>query len=820
MRVACALLTILLACVQPAVADLYDRGEAIPLDKVIPANERGILCLTADGGGRIYGGTTGRAAHLFVCDPAKQEARSLVRFEGGVGFAHGLVRLPDGSLIGGTQADPTGVAVRTDPKAVGRLYRFHVAEGGHAKTTDLGVPIPGQGIYTLAYVPQADEVVGLTWPDGHFFTFDVKTNALKDHGAIAGYRTYETPRQAEEVSRATGRKVSYPRQVSRAIAVDPRTGAAYTAGTNGLLYRYDPASRKLEKLTLQLPATPGREPWTSLDAAVVYARTSQDEGDYSCLLGGTSEGHLLELRIFAKGGYQLRPRGKALAQPGVQGLVAVPSAGGSGQARGVYGVGGHAEGMPRAFFFSHGGATSSVTPGRVPIVDGQPSMVGFGALLADGQGNVYAGERDRIARLVRYRIDGGNEKVAKAARPKPAKPQAAVVEDAPNLDCHVVFAPEQTTTDGSGYTALEVGKDGQVYVGSARYGAYGWLLRFDPAKKPLFMDKVVNLQQLTGERLAGIHTQAKIHAKLVVGADGRIWFASKQGHEVFGTRPEYDDPDGYPGGHLCYFDPKTGFSRSVGILMRHEGLQGGAIDDARGKLYYRSEPKNHFLVYDLATGAVQDRGNLGAACRYMARDKHGAVWTVGRGRTLCRYDAETGYVEDVAIRLEGEGHYTPPYVIALGPDGKLIGCVAGHAWVMRFDVDTYKPGPFPEVTMRNIAPAAPPGMPVQNIHAGVFGKDGRFYYPLNTSLPDGGNKPKLQLRIMRYDPATQCVETVGVPNVVGLDEAKVRHTYTRGDKYGLEHMQGAAVGPDGTLYLMDIYPQLNVACFPRLTAPR
>src|SRR5205814_10008813 len=142
------------------------------------------------------------------------------------------------------------------------------------------------------------------------------------------------------------------------------------------------------------------------------------------------------------------------------------------------------------------------------------------------------------------------------------------------------------------------------YVGSARYGGYGWLLRFKPPVadapgSPLFMDKVVNMQQLTGERLQGINTQGKIHAKILVGADGKVWFASKQAHEVFDTRPEFEDPDGYPGGHLCYFDPKTGFSRSLGILQKQEGLMAGAIDDARGRLYYRSEPRDHFRVYDL-----------------------------------------------------------------------------------------------------------------------------------------------------------------------------------------------------------------------------
>jgi hypothetical protein len=140
---------------------------------------------------------------------------------------------------------------------------------------------------------------------------------------------------------------------------------------------------------------------------------------------------------------------------------------------------------------------------------------------------------------------------------------------------------------------------------------------------------------------------------------------------------------------------------------------------------------------------------------------------------------------------------------------------------MEFDIDTYKPGAFPEVVMRNAAAASPPGRPVQDIHAAVFGKDGGLYYPLNTTDPEGKtSQRKAHLRIMRFDPTTKEVETVGVPNVVDLDEAKVRHAYARGDRYIFQHMQGAAVGPDGSLYLMAIYPQLQVACFPKLTAPR
>ncbi|HZT83709.1 MAG TPA: hypothetical protein VFA26_25995, partial [Gemmataceae bacterium] len=529
-----------------------------------------------------------------------------------------------------------------------------------------------------------------------------------------------------------------------------------------------------------------------------------------------------------------------------------PKGDGEGTYNAVFGVAGTPDGMPRSFCFSHGASQSAVRPGGIPRVDGRLSMVGFGALVGDGKGNLWAGERDRIARLVRYPLDeasGGRKPPEerrkppdrlKSDRPKPSgglRPPLA--EDAPRLPCHVVFAPAGTTTDGSGYTAIEVGKDGKVYVGAARYGDYAWLLRFDPAASPTFMDRVVSMKQLTGERREGISTQGKIHAKIVVAGDGKVWFASKQAHEVFDTRPEYgEDPDGYPGGHLCCFDPKTGFSRSVGILKRQEGLMGGVIDDARGRLYYRSDPKGHLLAYDLKTGDVRDRGHVGSACRYMAIDKHGAVYLAGRGPFLCRYDPETDYVEDLRIKVEGEGGYSSPYVLAIGPNGKLYGVGVTHPSIMEFDIDKLQRGAT-EVVMRNAAPAAPPGYPVSDIHAAVFGKDGRLYYPLNTTGPvEKGGKPVQHLRLMRFDPAPLALpsppkggregrargarkaETVGVPQVVGLDEEKVKQAYARPGKFRLYVMQGAAVGADGTLFLMGISPQLHVACFPKLTAAK
>jgi sugar lactone lactonase YvrE len=789
--------------------DPFAHGEGISLERVIPANERGILCLAEDDKGRIYGGTTGRAAHLFVFDPRSNKVRSLARLDGGVGFAYGLIRLPDGSLIGGTQADPTGIATHTDAKAVGHLYRFTAKDDGPAKVEDLGVAVKGQGIYTLAYIAKTKEIIGNSWPDGHLFTYDLEKRKFTDHGAIAGYRPFETPQHAEDINRGSGQKVRYPRQVSRAIAIHDEFGAV-TGGADGYLYRYIPKTRKIEKMKLRMPAAKGREPWASLDAATFWER-----GRWTRMLGGTSDGYLFELGVLNDGECVLQSWGKGLTQVGIQGMVSL-----HGEEPRMYGVGGPVDGMPRSLFFSLEGGAFGLRAGGIPHVDGQPSMVEFGGMILAKDDTIWAGERDRIGRLVRF-SPKPKKPEKKPSPPVPAPPRA-VGEHPSELPCRIVFAPRGTTTDGSGYTAIEVGKDGKVYVGAARYGDYAWLLRFDSARQPLFMDKVTSLRQLTGERRSGINTQAKIHAKIVVGGDGRIWFASKQGHEIFDTRPEYgEDADGYPGGHLCYFDPKSGFSRSVGILKKQEGIVAGAIDDARGKLYYRSEPKNVFLVYDIATGEVRERGHVGAACRYMAMDRDGAVYTVGRGSTICRYDPKTDYVEDLAVKVIGDGGYAPPYVLAMGPNGKLYGLGISHPWIMEFDISHVKMGAFPEVTMRNVAPAAPSGYPVQDIHAAIFGKDGKLYFPLNTTGPlEKNGKPEAHLRIMRFDPASGKTETLGVPRLLDFDEDKVKHVYTRPAKFRLFYMQGAAIGADGSLYLMGIYPQLHVACFPKLTVPR
>jgi streptogramin lyase len=814
---------------------LLERGESLPLPSghTVPvrAGERAITAVAIGHDGQIWAATTGAKAHLYAYDPATRKSTGHVAgMDVGVGMSHGMALTRDGSVIWGTQRDPTGLAREPNPAWLGRMQQYWIEEGRGVNGVK-GQPIKGQGVYTLANLPSTNELVGLTWPDGHFFSQEAKDqDKATDQGPIAGYRIYETPRYAEKINQGTGRKLSYARQVSRVIAVDPLTGA-YTAGEGGFLYHYDPQQKKLNKLKLRLPAAAGREAFASWDAAAVLLSTADRQ--YTSIFGGTSDGYVFELRIRGPDQHELLSYGKPFSEPGIYGLVARETQDAQSQPTiTIDGLAGHPDGITRAFRIVRGPDRFEMLPGGPPVVDGQTSMEPFSNLVLDADGNVYGGELCRIGRLVKFSAAPTAPK-PKAPAKKAAAPHSPAAEkllaEARPLPCRIVFAPDGTTTEASGYTAIETGRDGHIYVGSARYGDYAYLLRLPalhalrkvgyPSELPTFMEKAVYLRDLVGEHREGLNTQGKIHAKIAVASDGKVYFATKQAHEVFGTRPEYEDPLGYPGGYLCVYDPATKQARSLGILKHREGLMGGVLDEARGQLYFRSEPKNHFLVYDLASGKTRDLGNVGAACRYMALDKHGAVWIFGRGQTICRYDPKSQLLDDVPIEIEGDGDYTEPYVVLLGPDGKLYGLRGGHDSVMQFDIDQYDAtAKKPRVVLHNIAPASLLGMPVLDIHAAAFGQDGKLYWPLVTAEPSkAANRAARVLVIMRYDPVTKQTELVGKPQIEGLDEDHVRHTYIREDKYNLDHMQGACVGPDGSLYLMDIYPQLNVACFPQLT---
>src|SRR5262249_5179858 len=125
--------------------------------------------------------------------------------------------------------------------------------------------------------------------------------------------------------------------------------------------------------------------------------------------------------------------------------------------------------------------------------------------------------------------------------------------------------PKETTNQGSGYFSIVTGKDGRVYVGTAKYGVSSFLVEFDP--KTRAMKVVVDTQKEIGTKAKGFAAQSKIHTRNNVGASGKVYFGTKQGYPEKGEKRT-----DYPGGYPMVYDPKTGKTHVYPIPVKHQGI--------------------------------------------------------------------------------------------------------------------------------------------------------------------------------------------------------------------------------------------------------
>ena len=348
--------------------------------------------------------------------------------------------------------------------------------------------------------------------------------------------------------------------------------------------------------------------------------------------------------------------------------------------------------------------------------------------------------------------------------PVPDALQQPEVADLEPLFCWATPVPDEYANNKSGYTACVAGPDGKVYLGTANYYDYGDWLAYNPRDRSI--KRVVDLSRTIAENLYDINTQGKTHTQLAIGPDGRIYGGTKQGHELFATRPEIgEQAGGYPGGHLIAYDPRTGLAQDLGILRAQDGLMNGIVDHERRRIYFKTEPRMHFLIYEIDTHQVIDKGRVGTWSRYIDMDDRGDVWIPNRGR-MTRYDV-------------GDLRQIQEFDLA-GADSGVV--------PMRYVCNSV-PEPFAESS---------------DIHTMIQDAKGRIYW-----TADVGQNPK-QTLIMRYDPHRGQGECLGY--VVDAEFAAHRDLHN-----GLGSIQGSAIGPDGTLYIMATYPYYILE-FPRLTA--
>lgn len=359
--------------------DLRDLGYP-PLD-VIPSGESAIRSLAVAPNGAIYGATSGRRSHLFVLYPQHGYVQPLGFLKGVTTVHRSLVVAANGDVyIGGS------ISVDVDGQGYGgydggHLLRYTPGPDDERKAIhidaecpvrDLGIPVAGDGIYTLAIDRTRQTIYGLTYPSARFFSYAIANKKFTVHGGVAEHSI-------------PGEKFEKDRNIGRALALDA-DGRVYGSGDRGDLFRFDPVQQKLETLRVAAPTVRGREPYNRIDCWA-----GNPDGP---LYGGTSDGYLFR---FDPKSLALENLGKPLNQYRLRGLALAPN----GR---LYGVGGDDDEMARLFSYDPVRGVyemlGMVDVNRRPYYSWQAYVIDALALGADG--TLYLGQSERKSKLYLY----------------------------------------------------------------------------------------------------------------------------------------------------------------------------------------------------------------------------------------------------------------------------------------------------------------------------------------------------------------------------------------------------------------------------------
>lgn len=356
--------------------------------------------------------------------------------------------------------------------------------------------------------------------------------------------------------------------------------------------------------------------------------------------------------------------------------------------------------------------------------------------------------------------------------------------------------PKHTTSEGSGYFSIVEGHDGNIYVGTAKYGTNAFLVEFNPRTKG--MRVVVDAHQEIGTSATGFAAQAKFHTRNNVGESGRIYLGTKQGYPQQG-----ESRDAYPGGYPMVFDPKTGRTKVYPIPVPRQGVISVTPDESRGVAYIstcsdeRPIESTHFLRLDLANGTYRDLMDCRHMYAFIVVDHLGRAYHPILGGNIARYDPRTDELERLRQLIDGEPP-TPGSRLAdpeshpinwdISPDRKTLYAVAMSGNQL-YAYDLTESGPVLRGCRlgKLIADANQ-----TDCRALCVGPDGTVWAGVAATL--AGHRGQ-SLHLVSYRPGDRAPTHHGPLAIDNPDYT----SFTDGDGQALKWHHGVHPGPDGSL---------------------
>lgn len=256
-------------------------------------------------GDYAIGGTSakpGLSPYLFAASLSKRALEKVFPLDQAVAgqrsIPGGFGRGPDGSLYAGT--------IPQSKSGSGHLIRVAI-DGDQLAVSDLGIPLAGEGVFTVVADAKRETIYGLTYPSGRFFSFH-----LPDSKVILYDQTAPDNAALKLLSEYVLKPDDY---LSRRLVIDA-AGRVYGSCPLGGLFRFDPASGKIDIRRNVIPSVSGHrgvarvDAWAMAPNGTIYGSNA---GDGQLFTLNPDNGRIVNL---GKPGIMTRMKGIAFGRDG------------------------------------------------------------------------------------------------------------------------------------------------------------------------------------------------------------------------------------------------------------------------------------------------------------------------------------------------------------------------------------------------------------------------------------------------------------------------------------------------------------------------
>jgi hypothetical protein len=380
----------------------------------IPADNAPISALLAHSNGKVYGATSGKQSYLFTYNYLTNKVSPLGKIANSKGVHHSLVEDSNGLIYIGTGLNEIKRfnLSRKMPHGKNQIEkqlwkdiknRYKGYNGGHlfvynpkigdkgfylendtANVTDLGIPVPGNSIYTMEINQKKNKIYGISYPDAIFFEYDIINKSFKTYGKWMTSKSYHGPERCW-------------RSVPRSL-VCTSDGKVYASGDGGLMHYFDPETEKIKSTSMRIPG----EYWITqhYKGYPVVEQLIMSKRDSGIVYGSTCDGYIFKANLTEE---KIINLGKPMVARRVRAMTL-------GKDQRLYIICGEKSAVCRMFSY-HTSEDEGFFDYGVLSVDHSPHYLKIGyqfdAMCTAKDGTIFIGESARRAKLFFY-IPGGS----------------------------------------------------------------------------------------------------------------------------------------------------------------------------------------------------------------------------------------------------------------------------------------------------------------------------------------------------------------------------------------------------------------------------